>query len=173
MTTSETGEPGGFTLIEILLALALVGLLGWIFVGASTALISNRGLSPDEQFWGACAAARKEALEERKSVLLSVDTKDPRMRGFVLNDGAQKTTLPLTGPDDLVVDFHPVQSDSSSSSLVGGTLVETQPMAYATFYDDGTCTAFRAQVRMSGAAHILAVDPWTCAPVLTKSDATQ
>jgi general secretion pathway protein H len=172
MTTSETGERGGFTLIEVLLAIALVGLLSWIFVGASNALFAERGLSPDEQFWAACAAARKEALEERRSVLLTVETKDPRTRGFTLNDGSQKTVMPITGPDDLEVDFHPVQSDSSSSSLIGGTLVETQPLAAATFYNDGTCTPFRAQVRVAAGAHILSVDPWTCAPVLSKSDAT-
>lgn len=170
MTTSETGEPGGFTLIEILLALSLVGLLGWIFVGASTALLADRGKSPDEQFWNACAEARKEALEERQSVLLSVDTK---VRGFVLNDGTAPRVLPLTGPDDLTVDFHPVESDSSSSILIGGTVVETAPLAAATFYSDGTCTPFRAQVRANGGAHLLSVDPWTCAPVLLKSDAAQ
>ena len=172
MTTSETGERGGFTLIEVLLAIALVGLLSWIFVGASNALFADKGLSPDEQFWAACAAARKEALEERRSVLLTVETKDPKARAYVLNDGASKVMRPLSGPADLVVDFHPVQSDSSSSSLIGGTLVETQPLAAATFYNDGTCTPFRAQVRTEGGAHLLAVDPWTCAPILQKSDAT-
>jgi general secretion pathway protein H len=172
MTTSETGERGGFTLIEVLLAIALFGLLSWIFVGASNALFADKGLSPDEQFWAACAAARKEALEERKSVLLTVETKDPRTRGFYLYDGSSKVALPLSGPEDLVVDFHPVQSDSSSSSLIGGTLVETQPLAAATFYNVGTCTPFRAQVRTAAGAHLLAVDPWTCAPMLTPSDAT-
>jgi general secretion pathway protein H len=173
MTTSATGERGGFTLIEVLLAIALVGLLSWIFVGGSTALLADRGLSPDEQFWKVCAAARKEALEERRSVLLTIDAKDPRARAFVLNDGAQKTTLPINGPDDLVIDFHPLQSDSSSSVLIGGTVVETQPMTAVTFYNDGTCTPFRAQVRTSGGAHMRSVDPWTCAPMLTKTDADQ
>ena len=169
MTTSETGEPGGFTLIEILLALALVGLLSWIFVGGSAALLSDKGASPDEQFWKACAAARKEALEEQKSVVMSFD---PKGRDFVLSDGSRPRTLPVTGPDDLVIDFHPVQSDSSSSVLIGGTLVETEPLAAVMFYSDGTCTPFRAQVRAGAGAHLLSIDPWTCAPVLAKTDAT-
>jgi len=164
MTTSETGDRSGFTLIEILLVV-------WIFIGGSTAMMNSaKGDSPDEQFWKATAAARKEALEEGQSVLM---TFDPKERGFVLNDGAQKKTIPVTGADDLVIDFHPVQSDSSSSVLIGGTLVETEPLAAVTFYNDGTCTPFRVQLRASGAAHILSVDPWTCAPVLSKSDATQ
>jgi prepilin-type N-terminal cleavage/methylation domain-containing protein len=169
MTTSETGDRGGFTLIEILLVVALIGLISWILIGGSTALMNDKE-SPDEQFWKATAAARKEALEEGRSVVLTYDGK---IRGYVLNDGTKTRTIAVTGPDDLVVDFHPVQSDSSSTSLIGGTLVETEPLASATFYDDGTCTPFRAQLRSSGGAHVLSVDPWTCAPVLSKSDASQ
>jgi prepilin-type N-terminal cleavage/methylation domain-containing protein len=167
MTTSVTGDRG-FTLVEVLLVLALIGLLSWIFIGGSTALLADQGMSPDEQFWKACAAARKEALEEQRDVLLSFD---PKARGFVLNDGTTRTPLPLPGTDDVVIDFHPPPSDSSSSILVGGTLVETQPLAAATFYSDGTCTAFQAQVRAKGGAHMLAIDPWTCSPVISKSDA--
>lgn len=169
MTTSETGDRGGFTLIEILLVVALIGLVSWIFIGGSTAMMTDKS-SPDDQFWKATAAARKEALEEGQSVLM---TFDPKARGFVLNDGSTTRTIPVTGADDLVIDFHPVQSDSSSSVLIGGTLVETEPLAAVTFYNDGTCTPFRVQLRASGAAHILSVDPWTCAPELNKSDAPQ
>jgi prepilin-type N-terminal cleavage/methylation domain-containing protein len=169
MTTSETGERGGFTLIEILLALALVGLLSWIFIGGTAALLSDRNPSPDDQFWKACGAARKEALEEQKTVVLSFDMKT---RAFVLNDGDQKVSLPLTGSDDIVIDFHPVKSDASSEVLIGGTVVDTTPLASANFYSDGTCTAFRAQVRTKGGAHLLSIDPWTCAPEITKADAS-
>jgi prepilin-type N-terminal cleavage/methylation domain-containing protein len=169
MTTSATGERCGFTLLEILLALALIALLGTIFVGGSTALLADKVSTPDEQFWKACAAARREALEGEKSVLMSFD---PKSGGFVLNDGTNKRIIPVSGPDDLVIDFHPAQADSNSMILVGGTLVETQPLASVTFYDDGTCTPFRAQVRTNLGAHMLSVDPWTCAALLSKSDAT-
>jgi hypothetical protein len=49
-------------------------------------------------------------------------------------------------------------------------LLETQPVGHVTFYSDGTCTAFRLQIMRNGAAHILSIDPWTCAPVLTPSE---
>ena len=163
MTTSETGEPGGFTLVEILLALALVGLLSWIFVGGSTALLANQDSSPDDQFWKACGVARKAALLSQHDVVLSYD---PKAKGFVLDDAGSKTTIAVTGADDLAIDFHPAASDSSSSVLIGGTLVDTTPLGAVTFYSDGTCTNFRAQVRTKAGAHLLAVDPWTCAPML-------
>ena len=31
---------------------------------------------------------------------------------------------------------------------------------------------FRAQIRANGAAHLLSIDPWTCAPVLSRSAKT-
>ena len=72
----------------------------------------------------------------------------------------------------MVIDFHPADTNSSSSILIGGTLVETEPLASVTFYSDGTCTPFRAQIRTGGGAHLLTIDPWTCAPVLAKTDGT-
>ena len=113
MTTSATGERGGFTLIEILLALALDRAPRHDLHKRDQLPPRGAGApSPDEQFWKACAQARKEALEEQRSVLMSFDTKS---RGFVLSDGAQQRALPVAGPDDLAIDFHPGQSDSSSS----------------------------------------------------------
>jgi general secretion pathway protein H len=167
MTTSATGDRG-FTLIELLLTLALIGLLSWIFVGGSTALFSDQGQTPDEQFWKACGAARKEALEEQKSVLLTYDSKQ---RAFILNDGTAQRQIRLAGNDDIEIDLHPAASVGSSSVLIGGTLVETEPLAAATFYSDGTCTPFRAQLRLKSGAHMLTVDPWTCAPMISSDDA--
>jgi general secretion pathway protein H len=150
MTTSATGEPRGFTLIEVLLALALIGLLSWIFVGGSTALLADQGTSPDDQFWKACGLARKAALTSQHDVLLSYD---PKARGFVLDDNGSRTTIAIKGAaDDLAIDFHPPATEGA-----------------ATFYTDGTCTAFRAQIRTKGDAHLLAIDPWTCAPMISNA----
>jgi len=171
MTTSATGEARAFTVIEILLALALLALLGTIFISGTNSLLAERVASPDEQFWKACAQARREALEEQRTVVMTFDAKS---RSFVLSDGAAQKSLLVSGPDDLAIDFHSGQSGSGPSSmLIGGVLVETQPLAAVEFYDDGTCTPFRVQLRTGAGAHTLSVDPWTCAPVLSKSDAAQ
>jgi len=168
MTTSETGDRAGFTLLEILLVLALIALMGTIFIGGSSAMLADKAKSLDDQFWQACADARRQALEDRQSVLLSFD---PKAKGFVLADSLNRTVVPVTGPDDLLIDFHSAQAESGSETLVGGTLVETQPMATVAFYNDGTCTPFRAQIRANAGAHMLSIDPWTCAPVLSPTDA--
>jgi prepilin-type N-terminal cleavage/methylation domain-containing protein len=168
MTISETGDSRGFTLLEILLVLALIALMGTIFIGGSQAMLTDKAKSLDEQFWQVSAQARKMALEDRQSVLLSYD---PKAKAFLLVDAAGKAIVPVTGPDDAMIDFHPAQVESGSEVLVGGTLVETQAMPSVTFYNDGTCTPFRVQIRADNAAHILSIDPWTCAPVIAAADA--
>ena len=167
MTISATGERRGFTIVEVLLTLALIVLIGTIFVSGTNSLLASKASSPDDQFWQACNQARKEALEEQRDVVMTYDSK---ARGFVLADGSQVKTIPVSGPEDLEIDFHPAQSNSASSSLIGGVLVDTTPLPAVTFYSDGTCTPFKVQLRTAGGAHLLSIDPWTCAPVLTKPD---
>jgi prepilin-type N-terminal cleavage/methylation domain-containing protein len=63
-TTSRIGDPAaGFTLLEILLALAVIGLLSAVLIGGSARLLATKPLTPDDVFWKAVAQARKDALE--------------------------------------------------------------------------------------------------------------
>ncbi|HUR58290.1 MAG TPA: hypothetical protein VM029_11310, partial [Opitutaceae bacterium] len=57
-------------------------------------------------------------------------------------------------------------SKDGPAILVGGVMIESKPLTYVTFYPDGTCTPFRAQVVRNGGTHVLSVDPWTCAAML-------
>jgi general secretion pathway protein H len=167
MTISATGDARGFTLLEILLALALIALLATVFVGASSALLADRPRSLDDQFWKLCGEARRSALEHQHDLEVSFD---PRTRSFVLSDGTSARSIPVTGPADLAVDFLAADREASTI-LIGGTLIQTTPLPAVTFYADGTCTPFRVQFRANGAAHTLELDPWTCAPVLPPVDA--
>ncbi len=167
MTISATGDPRAFTLLEILLALALIALLATVFVGASSALLADRPRSLDDQFWKLCGDARRSALESQHDLQVSFDA---RTHAFVLSDGASVRSIPVTGPADLAVDFLAADRDASAV-LIGGTVIQTNALPAVTFYSDGTCTPFRVQFRTNGAAHTLDLDPWTCAPILTPLDA--
>src|SRR4051812_5088015 len=65
----------GFTLLEILLVLALIALLASLLIGGSSALLSPKTLSTDELFWKVVQDARKLALETSHEIHLRFDEK--------------------------------------------------------------------------------------------------
>lgn len=157
----------GFTLLEILLAVALIGLLAAALVAGATHLVDTKPSSPTDIFWQAVQAARHAALEQDRDVTLTVEDKEKR---FVVSAEGDTQYFPLPEKRDITVDFLPMTA-GRSSILIGGALLETQTLPSVTFFADGTCTPFRAQLRTPGApATVLMIDPWTCAPVLTPPD---
>jgi general secretion pathway protein H len=170
MTTSATGDRsrGGFTLLEILLALALIAAIAATTIGLSTNLLNSRVATPEDVFWKASEAARKSALKSGIEVDLGFDDKQ---KAYTISDGSTVKTMAIPKADpDLSVDFLGPAGGASSSILVGGTLLETGAESYAAFYEDGTCSPFRVQFRAKGAAHVISIDPWTCAKVLSQSE---
>ena len=164
--------PRGFTLLEVLLSLAIIALIGSVLIGGSAQLLNDKPVSADDVFWKAVQEARKTALNSGREVRLTfLDDKDKdKGKAFIVDDGMAKQQFPVaTGPtDNLEVTFLSTQK-STNSILVGGVLLETQATRVK-FYPDGTCTPFRTQFFRNGAQHILSIDPWTCAPVLTPPD---
>lgn len=158
----------GFTLLEILLAVALIGLLSATLISTSMHLVGDRPMTPDEVFWQASREARQAALKTEHEQRLSFDAKETN---FVLTDGVATQTFPVPPLRDLTVDFLPVRRDRNSV-LIGGQLVDTQGIPWVSFYSDGTCMPFRVQIRTGGSARYITIDPWTCAPVLAAADAT-
>ena len=167
---STRGARRGFTLLEILLSLAIIALIGSVLIGGSAQLLNDKPVSADDVFWKAVQEARKTALNSGREVRLTfLDDKD-KGKAFIVDDGTVKQQFPVAaGPtDNLEVTFLSTQK-STSSILVGGVLLETQTTRVK-FYPDGTCTPFRTQFFRNGAQHILSIDPWTCAPVLAPPD---
>ncbi len=153
-----------FTLVEVLVVIALIALLGTLLIAGSISLLRNQGKSIDDIFWLAVQSARKEALQSGRDVRLSYD---PKAKAFVLDDGIAPRSLPIPGaPADLKVSLLSAAGGSGDTVLVGGTLVATQSLPWVTFFRDGICTPFQIQFFVRGSAHTVAIDPWTCAPVL-------
>lgn len=162
---------GGFTILELLLALAIIALLGTVLIGGSAQLLSDKPISADEVFWKAVQQARKNALKTgAENQLTFVDDKD-KGKAFFVSDGTATKGFPLPAATtvDLTVSFLTTQK-GASAILVAGQLVETQTIPAVIFYGDGTCTAFRAQFQRGGNTHLVSIDPWTCAQVLTPPD---
>ena len=180
----SVGRPrGGFTLLEVLLTIGLIALLATVLIGGAGHLLTDQPVTTHDIFWKTVQEARKIALKNEKEVRLRFDTQKKEFvlldalapsvlaaDGFTKQETALKTfPLPARIANDLTVDFLSA-TKGGNLIMIRGVALESQPIKFVTFYPDGTCTAFRAQFSRPGGAHILSVDPWTCAPVLTPPD---
>lgn len=158
----------GFTLLEILLTLAIIGLVSSVLVVGTIKLTEPKSATPEDTFWKALTAARKQALlsgqEERLRFI-----KDKKDVAFSAQGPTSEERFPIEDPGELTVDFLSTQK-SASAILIRGQLVETQTIPYVTFYGDGTCTPFRVQFRSGGTPRTISIDPWTCARILPTTE---
>ena len=160
---SENSAPGqtGFTLVEILLALAVVALVAALVLpGINELLRTIDNAEPDQILWDAVTAAREQALTTNRPVWLRFD-REKKLLGWTDGTAARTKSWPAAA----TLEF--LRPATGTTVLVGGRLVETESVATVRFYPDGTCDRFRAQIRTGSAtARIFAVDPWTCAPLI-------
>lgn len=176
----------GFTLLEILLVIAIIALIGTVLIGGAANLLTERPATADDVFEKTVQECRKLALKSEKDVRL-VFKKDGDTKRFAIVDSAAPPVdpnnlnpvpepnagvlaeYPIPNAGDLDVSFLTTQK-GGNMILLGGVAVETTTLSSVTFYTDGTCTPFRAQFVKHGATHTTAIDPWTCAQVLTPPD---
>jgi prepilin-type N-terminal cleavage/methylation domain-containing protein len=172
----------GFTMLEIMLVIALLTLLGTVLISGAAQWVDSPPVAPEDVFWKSVQEARKSALRLEHEVRLKFDREKKR---FMLLDGLAPTSTrpdgtvvesPLkeypipSAPPDLEIDFL-APMKGGNAILVRGVLIESHPVPFVTFYADGTCSPFRLQIFRPGGASTLAIDPWTCAEVLEKKDA--
>lgn len=163
-------RPRGFTLLEILLALALIGLLSAALVSGAIRLTDAQPRRPEDVFWAASNAARRAAVQSEHEVSLAYESKEKRFVVRTAAGGSVPFPIP-SAKRDLSVDLLQGQVQRGAGSvLIGGQLVDTRTIPSATYYPDGTCTPFRVQFHTDGPAVVLAIDPWTCAPVLEREE---
>lgn len=148
---SRRRNAGGFTLLEIVVVLALFGLITALLIGGSGALLRAIGREDVESTaLNAIASARHEAVLSGRTLELRLDEKTR-----VLDWGAGRATL---AGEDVVRLLPPVKT---SSVLIGGRLEETA-ITGVRFYADGTCDPFRVEIVRGQTGRILMIDPWTC-----------
>lgn len=157
-------RPGwqAFTLLEVLLAIALLGLLAALFITGGNDLFRARERTVVDVFWQAVQAARLQAVQEDGTVLLRYVEKD---RQLVWSSAGGTHELGWPGKN---LEFLPVEQNDTV--LLGGQLVGTGRLAVVRFHADGGVDRFRAQLTdAAGQVTRLDLDPWTCAPILRNS----
>lgn len=170
---------GAFTLLEILIVLALIGLLSGVVVTGLDRMMNPGPESPAQAFWHAARSARRYALQHETDVRLSYDKDTGELKATAL-DGTELP--PVKAPDGTDLVFisglvAPTAATNGTNALVAKlfsssiTVGGDEPVDSVTFYRDGTCTLFRVQVETGGAGQnsaggIIQVDPWTCSPML-------
>jgi prepilin-type N-terminal cleavage/methylation domain-containing protein len=157
-----------FTLLEVLMVLALLGLMAGLFITVARNFTDERSLTPEDIFWQMVRDSRKRALLTGQPVRV---TYVPPLRdedaALSMTSGGAEEILSFTGMGRVKLDFLPLEK-TRSLILIAGQAVETQTLPAITFYGDGTCTPFRVQIRTDApGVRTLAIDPWTCAEVLT------
>ncbi len=149
-----------------------MGIMAAVLIGTGSRVMSEKPVSPDEVFWAAVQEARKMALKSQRDVALRFADDKDKGKQFSITNGETTKDFPVPKAGDLEVTFL-VPQPGGNLIMIAGTAIETQKIPAVVFYGDGTCTAFRTQFFRDGATHIVAIDQWTCAPVLTADDANK
>jgi len=164
LTGRFESRPGrqAFTLLEVLLAIALLGLLASLFITGGSDLFRARERTAADVFWQAVQAARLQAVQEDVTVRLRYNEKDHQV---VWSSVGSSHELDWPGKN---LEFLPVEQ--SDTILLGGQLAGTGRLKVVRFHADGGVDRFRAQLTdAAGQITRLELDTWTCAPVLRNS----
>ncbi len=160
--------PRGFTLLEVLLVIALIAVAGSLFLVSLESLGKS---SPADEFagafWRAMAQARESALASRRTVALRWDGET---NAFLLEGGGGARTVPVPadaiGPDRECAAVFSEELPTNDYILVRGELVTRRPIPAVRIFPDGSCQAFAVELVLGAAKQRMIIDPWTGAEML-------
>lgn len=158
MRAASSSRACGFTLLEILLVLTLVALLGSVLIGGAVSLLkANNEQDPESALLSLLQKVRAEAVESNTIITLQ---QLPEGGGFLWGESGVET-LPTRegGPRARLL-----RPEFAGASLIAGQL-EERVLERMRFYPDGSSDAARVEVRRGDTRRVIAIDPWTAAPL--------
>lgn len=158
----------GFTLLEVLLVLALIGSAASVFVISIDSIARTTPAdSLEGAFWAALRDARESAMRTRR---VQEITFNPDELEFVIEGGGEAKAEPVSidnpaDGDEFEAVFKQVLP-TNTFTLVRGRLVTEREITSMLVFPDGTCQPVTLEFRFPGGSRRLTIDPWTCAELL-------
>ncbi|MDE0769332.1 MAG: prepilin-type N-terminal cleavage/methylation domain-containing protein [Opitutaceae bacterium] len=161
-----------FTLIEMMLTIALITLLSSLFVWNITSLLKQGELeSLQNELWGAVEKAKQSAVFNRQPHVVRFDEE---AQAFRVSAGGKQFTFEVeTDGFDEGVEIEVVfneQLPKDGYRLVRGELVTQREIESVTFYPDGTCTPFSVNLKIGEYQSDFQIDPWTGSQLTAPED---
>jgi general secretion pathway protein H len=164
------GARSGFTLLEVLIVIALIGVFTALFVvNYDSMLRQSEADAVETTFWRAVREARTRALLERHPQALRFDQKAAE---FVVEEPGETRGLVFAiprenwAPDTKLEVKLQKRVPPSQFTLVQGELIELREIPAVGFFPDGTCMPFSLTYEVGGKEATLEIDPWTGAQLL-------
>lgn len=163
-----------FSLIELLLVIALIGMFSTIFVVNFESLLRmSEGQAVEAAFWDASREARTRALLERRPQWLRFEEKETLFVVEEAGGGNPKTfAVDRDGWDADVkvrVAFQK-KVPPNKFTLRRGQIVDVRDIAAARYFADGTCLPFQVAIEVGDVETKIEIDPWTGAQLIESDE---
>lgn len=170
----RTRPAAGFTLLEMILVLALIGMLVSALILNVEAMVRQSEASMVEgTFWEAARTARTDALLKRRTETLRYDEKES---AFILEAPGERRRFEIDRKEwsaDLKLEVaFKKRLASSQFTLRSGELVDLREIPAIHFFQDGTCTPFVLELNVGDSTRRIEIDPWTGAELLPDDHAS-
>jgi prepilin-type N-terminal cleavage/methylation domain-containing protein len=152
----------GFTLFEVLLVVAVIGLFSAIFIANLDSFLRQSEVELLESaFWQAAREARLQATARREPVALRYDAEE---QAFVVSGREERrfrVSLPDLPPglEPRVVFSLPLPKNGLR--MVRGELIDRQETDWVTYFGDGSNQPFTVEFVWGRAERSVEIDPWT------------
>jgi prepilin-type N-terminal cleavage/methylation domain-containing protein len=157
-----------FTLLEVLLVLALIGSAASVFVISIDSIARTTPAdSLESAFWSSLREAREAAMRTRRVQEITFNAEDMQ---FVVEGGGVVSTESVdlegvTDSDTFEAVFTQVLP-TNTFTLLRGRLVTEREIKSMLVFPDGTCQPVTVEFRFPGGTRRLPIDPWTCAELI-------
>ncbi|HAT60746.1 MAG TPA: hypothetical protein DCS60_08260 [Opitutae bacterium] len=152
-----------FTLIELMLTMALIALLSSLFIWNINALLKQGELEAlQNELWGVVEKAKQAAVFSRQPHKVRFDEK---LKSFMVSSGEEEIAYQVDtsgfGEEVEIEVFFKMILPKDGYRLVRGELVTYREIESVTFFPDGTCTPFSVDLKIGEYKSGYQIDPWT------------